>query len=156
LPVLEQTTETNMASSSGAKARARAAKVKEAGSASAEAGGEVPEAGPEAAEAGAEGNGARSGSTLRKKSLVDAVAKSTGAKKKVAKEVVDAVLAELGAAIGRGDDLVLPPLGRGRVLRQRDTGGGEVIVLRFRRGGGKDAGAEGEAEADAGDDAAAG
>ncbi len=131
-----------MAKTPGATPGTRASKAESAEVAAADA--EMDDADADAAGGAAEGGRLRSGHALRKKDLVDAVAKSTGAKKKVTKDVVDAVLAELSEAIGRGDDLVLPPLGRGRVMRQRGSEVGEVFVLRFRRGAAKAGAAEGE------------
>ncbi len=72
---------------------------------------------------------------LRKKQLVERVVKATGAKKKVAREVLDAALAEIGEALSRGEGLNLPPLGKARVNRQKEKGAGEVLVLKLRRSG---------------------
>jgi DNA-binding protein HU-alpha len=88
---------------------------------------------------------------LRKKDLVLRVAEISGVKKKDARAVVEAALAEIGAALSRGDALVLPPLGRAKVNRHKEKGSAEVLVLRLRRGGGNGprTGAEGAlAEAD--------
>lgn len=88
---------------------------------------------------------------LRKKELVLRVSEISGVKKKDARAVVEAVLGEIGAALSRGDALVLPPLGRAKVNRHKDKGSAEVLVLRLRRGGGAEPGpgAEGAlAEAD--------
>ncbi|MDH3263157.1 MAG: HU family DNA-binding protein [Paracoccaceae bacterium] len=82
---------------------------------------------------------------LRKRDLVLRAAESSGVKKKDTRAVVEAVLAEIGAALSRGEGLILPPLGKAKINRQKDIGTGEVLVLRLRRSG-KDeatAGAEG-------------
>lgn len=87
---------------------------------------------------------------LRKRDLVLRAAESSGVKKKDTRAVVEAVLAEIGAALSRGEGLILPPLGKAKINRQKETGGGEVLVLRLRRGGKNEAAAnadEGLAEA---------
>jgi hypothetical protein len=87
---------------------------------------------------------------LRKKDLVLRAAESSGVKKSDTRAVVEAVLSEIGAALSRGEGLILPPLGKAKVNRQVDKGAGEVLVLRLRRGGKTEAGAaaeEGLAEA---------
>ena len=70
---------------------------------------------------------------LRKKDLVARVAKRTGSKKSHVRDVVEAVLEELGAALSDGEGLNLPALGRARVNRQKETEGGGTMVVRFRR-----------------------
>ncbi|MBD3765676.1 MAG: HU family DNA-binding protein [Rhodobacterales bacterium] len=76
---------------------------------------------------------------LAKKEFVDRVAAASGAKKKLAREIVEATLAALGDALSKGEDVVLPPLGRMRVSRSRDNASGEVLNIKLRRGpsGGK-------------------
>jgi len=76
---------------------------------------------------------------LAKKEFVDRVAAASGARKKLAREIVEATLAALGDALSRGEDVVLPPLGRMRVSRSRDKASGEVLNIKLRRGpaGGK-------------------
>jgi DNA-binding protein HU-alpha len=71
--------------------------------------------------------------TLRLKDLVDRVVERSGAKKKDAKPVVEATLAVLGEALGKGEGLNLPALGRARVNRQKETEGGGTMVVKFRR-----------------------
>ena len=60
------------------------------------------------------------------------------------KPVVDAVLTELGAALARGEALVVQPLGKMSVARTRDRGGAEVLTIKLRRS--KPAEATGEAQ----------
>ena len=55
--------------------------------------------------------------TLRLKDLVDGVAAATGGKKPEVKKTVEATLAALSAALGEGAMLVLPPLGKLRVVK---------------------------------------
>lgn len=85
--------------------------------------------GPEVA-----GNGAAKGGTLRKKDLVERVVTASGAKKKDVRGIVEAVLAVLGDALHAGEILALPPFGKARVNRQKDTAGGETLVVKLRRG----------------------
>lgn len=78
---------------------------------------------------------------LQKRQFLNAVAQRSGMRPAQIKDVVEAVLAELGDAIASGQTLALPPLGRARVNRQKDVSGSEVIILRLRRrGGGGDGG----------------
>ena len=84
---------------------------------------EKPQATPHGAELNA----------VRKKELVDRVVARTGVKKRDAKPVVEALLAELGAALAEGRSLVLPPLGRAHVNRTKDIEDGRVITIRLRQ-----------------------
>ncbi|WP_347266800.1 DNA-binding protein [Paracoccus sp. (in: a-proteobacteria)] len=70
---------------------------------------------------------------LQKRELLTNVAHRTGMRSAEIRIVVEATLAELGEAIAAGMTLALPPLGRARINRQDDGGGGEVITLRLRR-----------------------
>ena len=87
---------------------------------------------------------------VKLKQLLAAVVDKTSAKKKDAKEIVDAALAEIAAALGKGHSLSLPPLGNLRVVKSQEKGGAKTMVLRLRIGGGKDSGEDGVA--DTGDD----
>ncbi|MDT8855899.1 HU family DNA-binding protein [Paracoccaceae bacterium Fryx2] len=73
--------------------------------------------------------------TLKLKDLIDRVVQATGGKKKGVREIVEATLATLGAALSAGDDLNLPPLGRAKVNRQMDRGEGELLVIKLHRNG---------------------
>lgn len=88
--------------------------------------------------------------SLKLKQLLAAVVGKTSAKKKDAKEVVEATLSEIAAALGKGHSLALPPLGNLRVVKSQEKGGAKTMVLRLRIGGGKDSAEDGVA--DAGDD----
>ncbi len=70
---------------------------------------------------------------LRKKALVEKAAARAGVNKKTARDVLDAAFAEIGEALSRGEGLNLPPLGKGRVNRQKESGTREVIILKLRR-----------------------
>jgi hypothetical protein len=83
---------------------------------------------------------------LKLKQLLAAVVEKTSAKKKDAKEIVDATLAEIAAALGKGHSLSLPPLGNLRVVKSQEKGGATTMVLRLRVGGGKDTGEDGVAD----------
>jgi Bacterial DNA-binding protein len=73
--------------------------------------------------------------TVKMKDLLAAITTKTGAKKKDAKDVVDAMLAEIAAALTAGRALSLPPLGNLRVAKTMDKGGTPTLVLRLRMGG---------------------
>jgi nucleoid DNA-binding protein len=66
---------------------------------------------------------------LRIKALIDRIAATSQVKRKEMREVVEATLAELGAALAKGESLNLPGLGIVRVTRKAENG---VMVLRLR------------------------
>lgn len=66
---------------------------------------------------------------LKVKDMVDRVALASGAKKKGLREIVEAVLLEMGNALSEGKELNLPPLGRVRVNRQK----GDLMVVKVKR-----------------------
>ena len=72
---------------------------------------------------------------LRLKELVDRVVAATGGKKKGVKEVVEATLTQLGAALQKGESLNLPEFGKMRVARAGTEGGG-AMTLKLRQGTG--------------------
>jgi len=71
--------------------------------------------------------------TLKLRDLLDRVAERSGAKKKDSRAVIEATLAALGDALAAGEAINLPGLGRGRVNRQKDTVGGEVLIVKLKR-----------------------
>lgn len=73
--------------------------------------------------------------TLLKRELFARVAAATDAKKPQVKQIVEATLAIIGQALEAGEALNLPPLGKVRIVRSRDTGTAEVITLKLRRKG---------------------
>lgn len=73
--------------------------------------------------------------SLKKKELIDRVVAASGAKKKAVKEIVEATLTVLGEALAKGEDLILPPFGKARVNRSRDTDGGTTMMVKLRQGG---------------------
>ena len=85
------------------------------------------------AEDGAEATGAGGAAVvLRKAEFAEAVAAGTGLKKAEVRPVLDAVLAEMGRALARGDALLLPPLGKLTVSRRRGKPGTEVTILKLK------------------------
>ncbi|WP_298911754.1 HU family DNA-binding protein [uncultured Roseobacter sp.] len=71
--------------------------------------------------------------TLRKKELIESVVARTGLKKRDAKPVVEAMLAELGESLAAGRSLNLPPLGRVRINREKTLANGRVMIVKVRQ-----------------------
>lgn len=71
--------------------------------------------------------------TLRKKEFLERVVTASGAKKKDAREVIEATLRLLGEALAKGESVLLPPFGKARVSRHVDKKGGELLVIKLRR-----------------------
>lgn len=71
--------------------------------------------------------------SLRKRELIDKIVKRSGVKKKAAKPVVEALLAELGETLAAGRELVLPPLGRFKINREKSLANGRVMILKVRQ-----------------------
>ena len=70
------------------------------------------------------------------RNLLDKVSDVTGGKRKEVRDIIDATLAELGAALSRGDHVSLPELGRMRVSRRAGNAAeGESLVIKLRRPG---------------------
>ncbi|PWK62744.1 HU family DNA-binding protein [Roseicyclus mahoneyensis] len=73
---------------------------------------------------------------FKRADLIEAVAERTALKKSDAKLVLDLVLEELGRALDRTDDLILPPLGKLSVKRRKpDADGPGILTLKLRRPG---------------------
>ena len=94
---------------------------------------------------------------LRKPDLIDQVVTRSTVKKRDAKLAVDSMLGLLAEALARGDELNLPPLGKLRVIKSKDIGGGaQVMTLKLRtmkEGAGKGGGGQGNScLAETGDD----
>jgi Bacterial DNA-binding protein len=90
---------------------------------------------PEAAKVAAETPEASSVETaavsvgqVKLKDLIDSVAAKTGGKKPEVKAVVEATLAALGEALATGKALVVPPLGKLRVVKNK----GPALTLKLR------------------------
>lgn len=86
--------------------------------------------------------------SLKKRDLVKRVIDLSGAKKKDAKAIIDAVLTVMGEALSRGEEMVLPPFGKTKVNRQKVDAQGDMIIVKLRRGGKTDSGKQGLAEDD--------
>jgi hypothetical protein len=66
---------------------------------------------------------------LKFKDLVDSVALATGGKKPDVRKTIQATLAALGEALASGRALVVPPLGKLRVVKSK----GPALTLKLRR-----------------------
>ncbi|TMM54387.1 HU family DNA-binding protein [Sulfitobacter sabulilitoris] len=73
------------------------------------------------------------GPILRKKELIDRVVERSGIKKKDAKPVVEAMLAELGEALAENRELVLPPFGKFKIKREKTMPNGRAMVVKVRQ-----------------------
>lgn len=92
---------------------------------------EVKEKVAVAAEVPVEEAGGKAGG-LKLRALVDRVVEASGAKKKDAKPIVEATLAEIDRALAKGEGLNLPSLGKLRVVRLAADGGG-AMTLKLRK-----------------------
>lgn len=88
-----------------------------------------PSAPAEDAEDGAKG------ATVKLRDLVARVSEVSGGNKKHLKEVIEATLAQLGAALAKGEELNLPGLGKVRVARTADREGRTMMTLKVRSAG---------------------
>lgn len=81
--------------------------------------------------------------TMKMKGFIELVSTALVGTKKTTRDVVAATLAALGTTLKAGESFNLPPLGRGRVVKQTDG----VITLKLRQGPGtkSDGGAAKEA-----------
>lgn len=79
---------------------------------------------------------AKSGA-LKKKELIARVTEAVGGKKKGVKEVVEATLAVLGAALQSGEGLNLPPFGKARVAKAKGEGKSAAMTVKLRGAGEK-------------------
>jgi hypothetical protein len=86
------------------------------------------------------------GGQVKLKDLIESVAAKTGGKKPEVKAAVEATLAALGEALATGKALVVPPLGKLRVVKNK----GPALTLKLRLADG--AKAAGLALADDGED----
>jgi len=69
---------------------------------------------------------------LKKPDLVDRVVLQTGMKKKDVKPVVEAMLAVMGDALGKGEEITAPPLGKLMIKKAKDTHNAKVLTLKLR------------------------
>lgn len=70
---------------------------------------------------------------FRRKDLMTLVAARTGLRPNQARDVVDAVLDEIGEALVRGDALKIPPLGVVKVNRHKEREDADVMFCKVRR-----------------------
>lgn len=68
---------------------------------------------------------------VKKKDFVERSALRSGVKKAEARAAIDAALAVLAEALDRGEDLVLPPLGRLKVARAKVGPKGKQLILKL-------------------------
>ena len=70
---------------------------------------------------------------MRKKELIDAVVERSGVKKKDAKPVVEAMLEILGEALADNRELNLLPMGKFKVVNEKDLGNGKMMRVKVRQ-----------------------
>ena len=68
---------------------------------------------------------------VKKKDFVDRAVLRSGVKKADARTAIEAALAVLAEALERGEDLVLPPLGRLKVTRAKVGPKGKQLILKL-------------------------
>ena len=89
------------------------------------------------------------GPVLRKRELINLVVTRSGIKKKDAKPVVEAVLATLGEALADGRELILPPMGRMMIRKERMVANARIMTLKVRQSTGSPSAEEKEANSEA-------
>lgn len=65
---------------------------------------------------------------LKKPDLLDQVVARTNLKKRDVKPAVEAALAVIGEALRAGNQLALPPLGKVRLVKTKELGGGAAVM----------------------------
>lgn len=70
---------------------------------------------------------------VKRKEMVERIAARSGVKPNQIKNVLDAILQELGDALSNGEVVDLQPLGKIRVNRQKDLPNAEVLICKLRR-----------------------
>ena len=73
------------------------------------------------------------GPVLRKKELIDTVVERTGAKKKDAKPIIEAMLDVLGDALRDNRELNLQPMGKFKVSNEKHFANGRVMRIKGRQ-----------------------
>lgn len=92
------------------------------------------------------------GEEIKKKDIIDMVTERSGLKKKDAKPAVEAMIDILGELIAEGRDLNLPPLGKIKHQRTRDTANARIVMLKVRQGKSAGSGRDNAKESVAEDD----
>ncbi|MFU8865568.1 MAG: HU family DNA-binding protein [Rhodobacterales bacterium] len=89
------------------------------------------------------------GPELKKRELLERVVTRSGVKKRDAKLVVEAMLAVMGEALAEGEELNLPPFGKLKINRVKESPNGRILNCKLRQGvSGPREDKEGLAEAD--------
>lgn len=88
------------------------------------------------------------GNAVRKKEFSERVVARAGVRRSDAKAALDATLAVLAEALADGQELILPPLGRIKVTRDKAGKNNRVLVLKIALPKPDSAATEGLAEAD--------
>lgn len=70
---------------------------------------------------------------LKKKEFLERVVDRSGMRKSDAKTVMEATLAILGEALAAGEEVNVPPFGKAKVNREKDTPRGKAYALRLVR-----------------------
>ncbi len=73
------------------------------------------------------------GPELKKQELIEKVVRLSGAKKKDAKPVVEAMLEVLGDALADGREFNLQPMGKLKLNRTKETPNARIIVAKIRQ-----------------------
>lgn len=70
---------------------------------------------------------------LKKKEFLERVVERSGMRRGDAKTAMEATLAILGEALAAGEEVNVPPLGKAKVNREKDTPRGKAYALRLVR-----------------------
>jgi nucleoid DNA-binding protein len=72
--------------------------------------------------------------TINRKALLDRLkARTPSMKGSDVRQVMDAMLIELGEALAAGEDIKIPELGNMRVVKQKETENANILTLKLRR-----------------------
>lgn len=86
---------------------------------------------------------------LRQRDLLEIVTAASGVHRQSARPVIEATLLAIGAALDGGTDVIVPPLGKLRVKKQKGSGAERVLSVKIRRGAGRGADPAAPASAEA-------
>ena len=70
-------------------------------------------------------------SILKKKDFMTRATERSGIKKADAKAAIDATLSVLAEALAKGEEIILPPLGKLKVAREKAHPKGRILMLRL-------------------------
>lgn len=68
---------------------------------------------------------------LKKKDFLIRATEAAGIRKSDARTAIEATLATLAAALAEGREVILPPLGKIKVVKEKETRNGKQMVLRL-------------------------